>query len=160
MTHPSIVKKSFIAALAGVFGWSLLTWSSAQAQPAAVNDAPTTAAVTQPAAATPRATRTRIKSWWPTNPIYWNVNVAATVRVYPIVYRRPVKLQIWGWGGQYWTTLRTVRTDARGEVWLPLMTMCPDSPCTTTWDQTYRIVVPKWRNYAAKKVTHRMLLVP
>ena len=109
---------------------------------------------------TPRATRTRVKSWWPTNPIYWKVNVAATVRVYPIVYGRPVKLQIWGWGGQYWTTIRKVRTDARGEVWLPLMTMCPDSPCTTTWDQTYRVVVPKWRNYAAKKVTHRMLLVP
>jgi len=40
------------------------------------------------------------------------------------------------------------------------MTMCPDAPCTTTWDQNYRVVIPQWRNYAAKKVTHRMLLVP
>lgn len=129
--------------MATVFAGSLLTGPVAQAQ--------------EPTA---RAVTTSVRTWWPTNPIYWNVQVAVTVHVTPAVRGRPVKLQIYGWGGPGWTTIHKVRTDARGDAWLPLMTMCPDSPCTTTWDQKYRVVVPAWRNYAAKRVTHRMLLVP
>jgi len=71
-----------------------------------------------------------------------------------------VKLQIYGWGGSYWTTIQKGKTDSRGRVWLAMMTMCPDSPCTSTWEQTYRVVVPAWHGYAKATMKHRTLLVP
>lgn len=103
---------------------------------------------------------TRLQTWWPTDPIYWNVQVSVTVKVTPGVWGRPVRLQIYGWGGPYWTTIRKGTTNSAGQVRLAMMTMCPDSPCTNTWEQTYRVVVPAWRGYASASVRHRTLLVP
>lgn len=105
-------------------------------------------------------TMTRVQTWWPTDPIYWNVQVGVTVQVKPVVRGRPVRLQIYGWGGPGWTTIQRGTTNSRGQVWLQMMTMCPDSPCTNTWEQTYRVVVPAWRGYTAASLKHRTLLVP